>query len=956
MEWTKDAVMCGFRVTRVRDNQKIGGRLIEMTHEKTGALLCWVQNGEENKLFSVAFKTIPQDDTGVFHILEHSVLCGSEKFPVREPFLELLKSSMNTFLNAMTYPDKTLYPVSSRNTQDYLNLTEVYLDAVFAPKLLTNESIFRQEGRRLELTADGGALNGVVLNEMKGAMSGVDDRMSEGLVQLLFPDNCYRFNSGGDPAAIPTLTYDRFKETYRRFYHPSNARFFLDGDVPMEATLSMIDRYLSRFEKANVAADIAWQAPHTDAKTAYYAVDEDEPNRDHIAFAKLLGRFDETDRLLAVRVLCNLLTGTNESPLKRALLSKGLCEDVDLFVNDEIAQPYLVLDVRNTDVEKEGEILETIREAVDGLLKTGLSKDLLTAYLNQLEFSTRQLPEPQGLVRATAALSCWLYGGDPLEPLDVDESFRHLREMIEADAFAPLLKEIFDSADVVTLRMRASLTLAAEEAKDEAQRVAAYLAALSDADRASLEEKNALLQHWQQTEDTPEALSTIPTLSLSQVEPTPKLIETTVEACGPATALLHPMATNGIVYLNLYFPLGGFSLDELSLVSVIPSFFTDLPTARHSVAALQQEIKTWIGRLRFDVTATENVNDPAHCMPYLTVSAGVLEENLPRAEALIAEILTETQFDDADKMLEILRQIDDGNRQAAITSGHTLAIGAVRAGYTACGAVREAFGGVPMIRRVRALTKDFASQSGALKELIGRVCEQICSSSLTLSVTAQSPKKPETLLSLLPAGTARTAAPAYRKTRPQRIGVRIPAPVAFAVKGYHPSLAGKTADGALSVLSNLVSYSYLWNRVRVQGGAYGAGLTGAGRSGMYCYSYRDPNPASSLAAYDGVADFLRTFLAGDEALDKYIISSVAASDPLQSPGAAAATADERYFAGITDDWLKTRRKEMLTTDRAALSAWVDVLVRMKDEGSVCVVGGEEALRQCGELEIIELGV
>ena len=955
MEWTMETALCGFRVTRIRENQKIGGRLIEMEHEKTGALLCWVQNSEENKLFSVTFKTIPEDDTGVFHILEHSVLCGSEKFPVREPFLELLKSSMNTFLNAMTYPDKTVYPVSSRNTQDFLNLTEVYLDAVFAPQLLTNESIFRQEGRRLELTDDGGALNGVVLNEMKGAMSGVDDRIGQGIDRLLFPDTCYRFNSGGDPAAIPTLTYEGFKAAYRRFYHPSNARFFLDGDVPIEATLAMIDRYLSRFEKTPVPADVTWQAPHSAETTAYYAVDNNEPNRDHIVFAKLLGRFDETDRLLAARVLCSYLASTNEAPLKRALLSKGLCEDVDLYVSDEIAQPYLVLDVRNTSVEKEQQIREMIRSTVRDLTAAGLSKDLLTAYLNRLEFSTRQLPEPQGLVRATSALSYWLYGGDPLEPLDVDENFRQLRDMIKTDAFDALLQSLFTAKDdVVTLRMLPSLTLEAEEAQIEAERVQAYLDTLTPQDRGELEKKNAALQLWQQTEDSPEALATIPTLTLSQVEPEPKLIETKIETHGPVTMLLHPMHTNGIVYLNLYFPLSDFSLEELELVSVIPSFFTDLPTARHSVAALQQEIKTYIGRLRFDVTATEKLDDPAHCMPYLTVSAGILQENMEQAEALIAEILTETQFDDTDKMIEILRQIDDGNRQTAITSGHTLAIGAVRAGYTACGAVREVFGGVPMIRRVRAMTQDFASQWDALRGLIGRVCARLGKASLTLSVTAQQPAIPERLLSLLPEGTPQTEVPAYHKDRPDRIGVRIPAPIAFAVKGYHPSLAGRTADGALSVLSNLVSLSYLWNRVRVQGGAYGAGLTGAGRGGMYCYSFRDPNAKNSLEAFDGTADFLADFLAGDEALDKYIISSVAASDPLQSPASAALTADERYFAGITDDWLRRFRTEMLTADKAALGAWLDALRAMKDHGGVCVVGGERALAECGDLEIVEL--
>ena len=955
MEWKTGAALCGFVVTRVRENKKIGGALVEMVHEKTGAQLCWVQNGAENKLFSVAFKTIPEDDTGVFHILEHSVLCGSKRYPVREPFLELLKSSMNTFLNAMTYPDKTVYPVSSRNTQDFLNLTGVYLDAVFAPLLLENENIFLQEGWRFEPTGEGMTLNGVVLNEMKGAMSNVDDRMEQGLLRLLFSDNCYRFNSGGEPAAIPKLTYAQFKETYRRFYHPSNARFFLDGDLPMEETLALIDGYLSKFDAAQVCADIPPQAPHKAEQTAYYAVEDETPNRDHLAFAKLIGRFDETDRILAARLLCNLLASTNESPLKRALLSNGLCEDVDLYVSDEVFQPYLVFAVRNTDKAKKDAVLETVRTVIRDLVKNGIEKALLTAYLNKLEFSTRQLPEPQALVRTTSALSYWLYGGDPLEPLDVDENFRRLRAMIETDGYERLLETLFSfDDDTVTLQMLPSLTLTQEEAQAQQAQVDRMLAALTPAQRDALPAKNEALQLWQQTEDSPQAIATIPTLSLSQVSPTARLIETQVETQNAVPVLFHPSNTNGIVYLNLYFPLSGFSLEELELLSAVPAFFTDLPTSEHDAAQLQREVKTYIGRLRFDLTAFETLNDPEHCMPYLTVSAGFLKENLERAMALIAEILTQTRFDDSEKIQEILRQIDEGNRQAAISSGHTLAIGVVRSAFTACGAVKEAIGGFSSMRRIHALLQGFDGQKGEFLALIERLLRAVGTASMTASVTASEPVSITSLLALLPKGETAAPKDCFRLSYPKKVGIRIPAPIAFAVKGDHPCRTGRTADGALWVLSNIASFSYLWNRVRVQGGAYGAGLSGAGRSGIFCYSYRDPNPKNSLAAFDGTADWLKTFLDGNEPLDKYIISSVAASDPLLSPYSAGLTADEWYFSGITPDWLQQRRQEMLKTDHAALRAWQKTLSVMADDGNLCVVGGEELLRTCDGLTVYDL--
>ena len=482
MNITTKTKISGFTVNRVRKNDELNGTLYEMSHDKTGAELCWLDNGEQNKLFSVAFKTLPEDSTGVFHILEHSVLCGSEKYPVKEPFVELLKSSMNTFLNAMTYPDKTVYPISSRNEKDFLNLTSVYLDAAFAPKILENPNIFYQEGIHIEYDAENPVYKGVVFNEMKGAMSGVDDRIEQGINQLLFPDNCYRFNSGGDPAVIPDLTYEQFVETYNRFYHPSNARFFLDGDVPLEKTLEMINSYLEKYEKSSNLPVLAMQKPVADEGTAYYeiAAEENSEKKAVLAFGKIIGTFKDKEKVFAAKVLCDVLADSNESPLKRAVLSSGIAEDMEMFVMDGIAQPYLLIIARNMKHSDSVNLCDIINKTAHQLVKDGLDKKSVLASINRFAFHSKQVSEPQGLYRATSALSSWLYGGDPMLYLEYDEAIEALKKMAETDGFEKLLKELLlDDNGKAVLHMLPSSTLGNEERKTEEKRIHAEISAFT---------------------------------------------------------------------------------------------------------------------------------------------------------------------------------------------------------------------------------------------------------------------------------------------------------------------------------------------------------------------------------------------------------------------------------------------------------------------------------------------
>ncbi|MBD5083361.1 MAG: hypothetical protein HDT34_04285 [Clostridiales bacterium] len=957
MNITTETKICGFTVNRIRKNNEINGTLVEMTHDKTGAELCWLDNGEQNKLFSVAFKTLPEDSTGVFHILEHSVLCGSKKYPVKEPFVELLKSSMNTFLNAMTYPDKTVYPISSRNEKDFLNLTSVYLDAVFAPKILENPSVFHQEGIHIELDEEKPVYKGVVFNEMKGAMSGVDERIEQGINSLLFPDNCYRFNSGGEPAVIPDLTYEQFVETYKRFYHPSNSRFFLDGDIPLEKTLEMINFYLEKYEKSSQIPVLPMQNPVSNEGSAYYEIDDENSEKKTVlAFGKIIGTYEEKEKVYAAKVLCDVLADSNESPLKRAILSSGLAEDMEMMVMDGVSQPYLLIIVRNIRDADSLKIREIINETVHQLVTNGLDKKSVLASINRFAFHLKQVSEPQGLYRATASLSSWLYGGDPMLYLTYNEAVESLKKMAESDAFEKLLEELLlDNSGLAVLHMLPSLTLGIEERKAEEKRIQAELSALTEEEKHQLAVENENLNRWQKTPDSAEAVETLPTLSLSEVNDTPELIKTVEGSENGVTTLYHQINTNGIVYLSMYFPLTMFNLSELTKLSLYPLLFGEFPTENYSVTELQQKVKTYIGSLSFDVEAFGKDNQTEKCTPYLTVRAGILEENLVTAKEIIAEVLTKSKFNDVQKIKEIVMQTYEMVRQSAIGSGHSLGIRAVQAQYSAKGAVNEVINGYSSMKFLHNFADSFDEMVDEFISLVNRVqAEAVCKSNLTVSITASENISVSDLVSKIPSGCVVPKEAEYKTSLPKRMGIRIPAQIAFAIKGYHLSLSDVKMNGSLRIASNIISLEYLWNIIRVQGGAYGAGFPVGRDSSIMCYSYRDPSPARSLQVYDTLSDFICDFCKKDDDLDKFIISAIAATEPLRTPANQGIVADEFWFSGVSDEDRVLTRRQMLSTDKESLKEWCVVFDKMAEDGSVCVVGHEGALKECENLEICEL--
>ncbi len=958
----------GFTVTNIRDIREIGGKLVEMVHDMTGARLVWTDNGDENKLFSVGFRTIPEDSTGVFHILEHSVLCGSDKYPVKEPFVELLKTSMNTFLNAMTFPDKTVYPVSSRVEQDYLNLTEVYLDAVFRPRMLSDPNIFYQEGWHIDTTEGEPVYKGVVFNEMKGAMSEVDSIAERHISKLLFPHYCYGFNSGGDPDEIPELTYESFVERYKKFYHPSNAYFYLDGDVPVDKTLAMIESYLAGYCRREDLPEFVPQQPVTAGRTIRFAVSSDD-DKPMIVFGKIVGSWEDRDRMLAISVILEQIADSNESPLKRAVLSSGLAEDMEIYVSDGIAQPYLVMLFRGITAEDGSKpdeaaleeiadrLLAIVEETIKKITDEGFDKRGLEASVNQTDFRFRQYPEPQALYRAFAMYSSWLYGGDPAIYLSTDEAIANIRAMIEAGGMEALASEVIgNTSELSKLILVPSAEYGAEEAANEAARVKAAMDAMSAAEKDELEELNRRLLEWQQTEDSEEALATIPQLDIKDIDPMPELIATEVKDIDGAKVLFHPVASNGIVHINAYFPITQLAQSDLPAAALITDLFKDLPTENFDVLALQNEIRMYVGSISFALDILAKDSDRTSCTPCIRVRASVLEDKLAHAEDLMTEILTRTKFGDKASMRELLTQIDEDAKRNAVAQGHRLALMEARSHWSARDAAAEAVNGHSFMQYMHGMSSasdDDLDRFTAFAEEV--IAKSINRKNAIISITATEYADISRFVSMLPDGEKMPESASYVSNLPRRMGIELPAAVSFAVTAYDMNADGHKMNGSMQVAANIITLSYLWNTIRVQGGAYGTSLT-AGRTGsVHALTFRDPTPARSLGIFRSIREFLEGFASSDDAaLNGFIISTIANAEPLMSPSSKGRMADDFWLSGFTDEDRIRVRREMLDTKVTDFASMNAVLSDLADKGTVCVAGPGSALEACEDLEIVSL--
>ncbi|MBR5093687.1 MAG: insulinase family protein [Oscillospiraceae bacterium] len=946
----------GSVVKQVRELPELSARLWELEHEKTGAQLVWLERADENKAFSIAFKTLPEDSTGVFHILEHSVLCGSDKYPVKEPFVELLKSSVQTFLNAMTYPDKTVYPISSRNDQDFLDLMDVYLDAVLHPAIYHKPEIFRQEGWRYELGEET-RYTGVVFNEMKGAFGSPYTVLFNAISELLFPDNCYRFVSGGDPAHIPDLSYEQFLADHRRYYHPSNARIALVGSVDLDAALEKIDSFLCGYDRQEMVFDIPMQEP-VKALTCEipYEVGQEEPleGRAIVCGARTFCRFDEQQRTFAAHILADYLAGDNDAPLKKAVLSAGLGQDLQLDVEDGLQQEIVCWTVWNTDAEKLDEIHRTVRETVEKIAAEGLDAQRLQACFNHFAFQRRDRDSgyaPRSLTEALTMLDAWLYGGDPAQPLLVEDSLHALERELDSGYFAELLRELFlDEEHIVTIVLTPSHTLGEEKARREAERVAAESAAWTEDRKAELQRQAESLAAWQQTPDSPEALATIPVLKLSDLKEQPAELPMTVGRLGGIQVLRHKTAGKLLAFKTI-FKATDLALEELPKLVVLCSTLGIMGTRRHSGEALQMLVKERIGKLKIQPNVLPG-SDPEHCRVQLTASVVCLEEQGVPAAELLREILTETDLSDRRLLRDLLQQAALNAQMAMSSAGHQYAMMRTCAYNSAHGVAKEHIAGTELALRLKKWsTAEDAALDGLLEGLSRLLRKCATAERLTLSATEN---VPEDLLELLIAafpsdGVVPPAEATYAPLGTRREGIQIPAAVGYASRATDLRTCGMGYRGSIPVLANILNFVYLWSEIRVQGGAYGCGLMGRDSGDLGFYTYRDPQPGRSLGVIDRAAEFVRGFCAEDPDLTGFILGSVSTLDPLLTEEERRDLAEDRFFKGVGQEDVCRWYSELLHTTPADLLALCPALDAIRERQTACVVGGSAQLDACGEL-------
>ena len=948
---------CGFEVIREVPVPELSGRLYRMVHRRTGLDLVWLDRPDDNKTFAVAFTTLPEDDTGVFHILEHSVLCGSSRYPVKEPFVELMKSSLNTFLNALTFQDKTMYPVCSRNEADFMNLVSVYLDAVFCPSIYDKPEIFRQEGWHYELGQDGDVeFRGVVFNEMKGAFADADELAVNALNRGLFPDTPYRFVSGGDPEHIPDLTPEAFLSAHRRYYSPSNAFVYLDGSVPLEKVLSLLDGvYLKGRTDTGRIPPAPLQAP-VDGGTVHVEYEPgtaDQMTKHRFARGLAAGSFDQKERLTALRILSSYLASNNHAPLTRAILNAGLAEDVQLQLMDDVEQPWLFLQVTGVSSENLEAVDRTVAQALSEQAE-GLDRERLTAELTRLEFRMRERDYgsfPPGLVNAFLALGSWQYGGEPEANLEIGSLFDTLRSEMETGYWERLLREVFlENPHRCTVLLHPSPSAGDERREREQARIGAESGAWTDAEREKKSQEQESLVAWQTGEDSPESLASLPKLTWEDIRQMPEPLPLEITEAGGVPLLLHRIDTNGIAYVTLFFDAEDVPLDGIAGLSLAADLLGKLPTKRHSASELSLLTKLACGNLVFAMNACERDHEPAgayRCK--FTAGFSALEKDVGRALELVTEILTETDFSASEEIAELIPQRRQQLFERIITAGHIIGIGRVLSPLSSAESIREYSSRYEYYRFLRAL-----EDPDALRETADRIASLLKNTAvcarLTVSVTGRPEVCSDNAVSFLrqalpsgaPCGAPAVTSPAAGETE----GILIPADIGFAVRGGTFAGTGTVYSGAASLAEKIVSLGHLWNAVRVRGGAYGTGLSVRNSGAVFCYSFRDPNCSGSLRTFLSCGGFLRDFLKQEPDLLSYTIGAVGDASPLLSPSMKGAVSDSHYLRGLTQEDRCRIRAELLGSTPAQLLRWADVIDDALSGGSFCVVGGENQVGAC----------
>lgn len=951
-----NSLVHGFRINRIRQTDEISAVMYEMIHEKTNARAIWLKRDDENKTFAIGFKTTPVDDTGVFHILEHSVLNGSKRYPVREPFVDLLKGSLQTFLNAMTYPDKTVYPVSSRNDKDFVNLMRVYLDAVFNPLALENPNIFYQEGWHYELfdADEQPSFKGVVFNEMKGAFSSPDEVRERYLRHALFPDTCYGSESGGDPEYITDLTYEQFCSSHRKYYNPSNAYIFLDGDMDIESILKIIDEeymsnYTSAGDKIEIEVQEAIKAP-TVVKEIEVSPETTGEGKAQIAYGYVIGKYSDMERTLAFDLISSVLCSTNESPLKKLILNNNLGEDISFDVQDGIFQPFIEISVINTDIAKEEKITELLKDELERIVREGLDRKELEASLNQREFKARERDfhgAPKGLVFALTSFDSWLYGGDPLDAIVYDKLFDSLRQKLATNYYEELIEEfILNSDHCAKVLLRPSNTLGHEKAVREKAKIEAAAQAWSTEEKNALVEMNQKLVQWQASEDTAEQKATLPSLRIDDLKTTATRHE--VEVClhdSANTVLKHNENTAGISYVTIYSAADDLELEDYSVLAQLLILLGKLPTKKYDSLTLNRLIKSIIGDFTTQFSVPMTYKD--HKIKHLAaIQWSSLHRNDLEAVELVKEILYNTDFSDKQAIRDIIKQNLIMLEQTIIRSGNAIAIQRAAAYSSPTAAVTEYASGYEAYKWLKGLDDNWDDKADAFIDKLTELSQKIfIKERYTVSVAGDDKTSiVKAVLDDAPHGEA--GAPVIKNPLGhRREGIVIPSNVSYAAKSS-VLLNDIEKLGTAYVISNILTYDYLWLNIRVKGGAYGCGFRCPLSKIASFHSFRDPNPAGSLEVFRNSAAYLREFCERNEAVENYIVGTTGDFDPLLTTKNAIRMADFEYIMEYSYDDKNEILQQILNTGIDDICRTVSLLEKINEEDNVCVIGNKDALEAC----------
>ena len=967
----------GFTVTSVEPLPELSGTAYVLRHDASGARAMWLAVDDNDKSFSIAFKTPPADDTGVFHILEHSVLCGSDRFPVKEPFVNLLKTSMQTFLNALTFPDKTMYPVASTNTADLENLMDVYLDAVLHPAIYHRPRIFEQEGWHYELEGLDQPLtyNGVVLNEMKGALSDPDDVLYQAVGAQLFPDTPYGFESGGNPRDIPNLTYESFLDSHARHYNLANSYTILYGNLDIDRELAFVDeRFRGATDRhAGAPNPLPEQRPvmpglrRVEMATA--------PENASVGVAYVIGNARDRERVLATDVLLDTLAGSNEAPLKRVILDSGLGKDFTATLLDGTLQPYVLFQLRGAREGVADEFRGLLEDTCARLAREGIDRDKLDASLAQCEFNLRENdwgPYGDGVALSMQALSSWLYDDDrPVDYLRYQDAIDHMRQGLDDRYFEDLL----DGLVCRSAHSAAVELVPVEEgsAAEEQARLAGAKARMTEDELQAVMDEEEALRREQEAPDSPEALATLPRLTVDDIEDAPR-DEPLQRPDAPLPCLYHDMETHGIVYAYHYFDLGRLSYEDLPYVGVLTDLLGKLGTRDHDASELDTLIEGNLGELGFFCETYGRDDDLGFADPKLVVVASALSERVGALASIPREVWSTTDFSDTDRILAILRQRRITLAQHFVSSGHSAAMAALSGCYSKVSLVSNQMGGVEYYLFLKDLLAHWDERKDALVARLADLCRRVFVADGTyVSVTGAREDldrlweaggdlglghAPAPDAGDASAGREGRAAMVVPEPRPRNLYHVIPSNVCYVAEGTAPSPLDAGDVGTWQVAARMLSFDYLWNEVRVKGGAYGVGFRRTVNGLQQYWSFRDPGITGTLDRYAGAARWLADWSDDGDEMDGYVVSVVASHDAPAKPRAIARRQDAEFFSARPADWRDRVREQELAVTADKVRALAPSMEGLAGRGTVCVFGPRDMLDDPSlaglDFEVVEL--